>query len=256
LHDAAHGFTLKVSEEEMRFGLMLVCCGVAATVSLAAETDPMPAMRPVPPLPQIGLPLPHIGLPAPAQPEHRRTGNPNGNSSRSHQRGARRGFPPAVVFVPAPYYVPVEAPPAVEPAPAAAYAPIPPSPPLGALLLDLQPAASVQVYVDGYYTGVTDVIGSALDLEPGAHAIELRASGYEPIAFDVRIAPDERVVYQGQLTKTPATAGRAADADSARASARPITLYVIPGCYAGNVPPDALTLAPGCDAASLTTIER
>jgi hypothetical protein len=239
----------------MRFGLMLVCCGITATVSLAAETDAMPQMRPVPPLPQIGLPLPHIGLPVPVQPEHQRTGKPNGDSSHRRQRGPRRGLPPAIVFVPAPYYVPVEAPPAVEPAPVAAYAPS--SPARGALLLDLRPAASVQVYVDGYYTGVTDVIGSVLDLEPGAHAIELRASGYEPLAFDVRIAPDERVVYQGQLTKTTPPAGRAADANGApAASAKPITLYVIPGCYAGNVPPDALTLAPGCDAAQLTTIER
>jgi hypothetical protein len=36
----------------------------------------------------------------------------------------------------------------------------------------------------------------------------------------------------------------------------PTTLYVIPGCYAGNVPPAVGALPTGCDAARLTTIHR
>jgi hypothetical protein len=36
--------------------------------------------------------------------------------------------------------------------------------------------------------------------------------------------------------------------------AAPVTLYVIPGCYAGNVRPEQAALPKGCDAAKVKTI--
>jgi len=36
----------------------------------------------------------------------------------------------------------------------------------------------------------------------------------------------------------------------------PSTVYIIPGCYAGNVPPSNVVLRTGCDAANAVTIEN
>jgi hypothetical protein len=58
------------------------------------------------------------------------------------------------------------------------------------------------VSVDGYYAGQVDQFDSnsqPLRLDPGPHHIEIRKEGYEPLSFDVRIAPDHTTTYTGEL---------------------------------------------------------
>lgn len=228
-----------------RSAFVLLLTSLLAT-PLAAQQWPV-TMLPVPPMPSIGLPLPHIGLPPPTsapEPTHRQTRPPDERPGRQ-----RRGHGAALVplFV-APIYV-IAAPPAVAPAapPDARETAAPES---GTLRLEIEPATESQVYVDGYYVGISD--GSDdLDLTAGAHRVEVRAGGYEPLSFDVRLSSRQPVTYRARLERSDAPRTTATPPTST-----PMTLYVIPGCYAGNVPPTRATLAPGCDPAHLTTLER
>jgi hypothetical protein len=55
-----------------------------------------------------------------------------------------------------------------------------------------------QVLVDGYYAGVVDDYDGVfqhLNLEAGAHRIEIQIPGGPPISFDVRVRPGETVTY-------------------------------------------------------------
>ena len=55
-----------------------------------------------------------------------------------------------------------------------------------------------QVYVDDYFAGVVDDYDGVfqhLNLEAGAHHIEIEAEGYSIAAFDVRVAPGQTVTY-------------------------------------------------------------
>jgi hypothetical protein len=73
----------------------------------------------------------------------------------------------------------------------------------GSLRLKIKPKQG-EVYVDGYYVGVVDDfdgIFQRLHLDSGAHRIEVRAPGYEPLAFDVYITADHTTTYQGELKK-------------------------------------------------------
>ena len=73
----------------------------------------------------------------------------------------------------------------------------------GALKLKIKPREA-EVYVDGYFVGVVDDfdgIFQRLHIESGAHRIEVRAAGYEPLAFDVRITPEHTTTYTGELKK-------------------------------------------------------
>jgi hypothetical protein len=73
----------------------------------------------------------------------------------------------------------------------------------GRLRLKVKPR-SAEVLVDGYYSGLVDEFDGVfqrLRLEPGPHRIEIREDGYETLAFDVRITPDDTVTYTGQLRK-------------------------------------------------------
>jgi hypothetical protein len=75
----------------------------------------------------------------------------------------------------------------------------------GALRLKIKPREG-EVYVDGYYVGVVDDfdgIFQKLHIDSGAHRIEVRAPGYEPLTFDVRITPDHSTTYQGEMKKLP-----------------------------------------------------
>jgi hypothetical protein len=59
-----------------------------------------------------------------------------------------------------------------------------------------------EVFVDGYYAGVVDDYDGVfqhLNLEAGAHHIEIEAEGYPPIAFDVRIEPGRTIEYHANL---------------------------------------------------------
>ena len=109
-----------------------------------------------------------------------------------------------------------------------------------------QPVTSAQVFIDGYYVGTTDVEGTLFELEAGPHRVELKANGYEAVDFDVRIVAQQSITYRDTLK----VSRRSPDAAPVppEAAAAHTTLYVIPGCYAGNQPPDSLRLAEGCDS--------
>ncbi len=71
----------------------------------------------------------------------------------------------------------------------------------GGLKLRVEPTTA-EVYVDGYYMGVVDDFDGTfqkLELEVGAHHVEIRAPGYQTIAFDVRIELGGTVTYRGEL---------------------------------------------------------
>jgi hypothetical protein len=73
----------------------------------------------------------------------------------------------------------------------------------GTLRLKIKPN-SAEVYVDGYYVGIVDDfdgIFQKLHIESGTHRIEVRAPGYEPLTFDVRISPDHGTTYSGELRR-------------------------------------------------------
>jgi hypothetical protein len=73
----------------------------------------------------------------------------------------------------------------------------------GSLKLKIKPR-NAEVYVDGYFVGVVDDfdgIFQRLHVDSGAHRIEVRANGYEPLAFEVRITPDHTTTYTGELKR-------------------------------------------------------
>ena len=118
----------------------------------------------------------------------------------------------------------------------------------GRISLFVTPLSS-QVYVDGYFIGtVSDFQDRGLWLEPGPRRIELRADGYETVTFDVRITEDETVNYRRELAR------QAARSEPPRPPAPPKTLYVIPGCYAGDSRPTVDRLPSGCSVKNLKTI--
>ena len=223
--------------------------------------DPLPRFNVLPlgeqdlPLPRIGLPLPRMDLREPIvmrEPIIMREPivDLRDPSPLPRRHGSRRG---SVGFVaPWPYMIavpqlvsPAAAPSAPEPVPPAIAA-------KGTLVLDVQPAAA-QVFIDGFYVGSADDLagrrGGAF-LDPGAHAIEIASTGYEAVSFNVNIRPNESVVYRQDLKsieKTPAPAP--APASSPAAAKEPTTIYMIPGCYVGNVPPEDAALKPTCDPA-------
>ena len=72
---------------------------------------------------------------------------------------------------------------------------------LGKLRLDMEPR-DAEVYIDGYFVGVIDSYDGAfqrLSVEAGAHKVELRAEGFEPVQFDVMVIPGETITYKGEL---------------------------------------------------------
>jgi hypothetical protein len=55
-----------------------------------------------------------------------------------------------------------------------------------------------EVFADGYYAGIVDDFDGAfqrLELEPGAHSIEIRVPGAPPIAFDINVQPGRTVNF-------------------------------------------------------------
>ena len=68
------------------------------------------------------------------------------------------------------------------------------------------PRREAEVWVGGYFVGhVDDFDGSfqQLNLEPGAHRIEIRNPGSETIAFDVKIDPGRTIHYRSDMKPTP-----------------------------------------------------
>jgi hypothetical protein len=116
--------------------------------------------------------------------------------------------------------------------------------PKGSLLLHVQPAGT-QVFVDGYFAGIADDFDgnpAALVLETGAHIIELDDPSYQSVRFDVRIDANQSIVYRRELSpNTPPIATPPAGPISSA------PMYLIPGCYLGNVPPKDAGLPATCD---------
>ena len=124
-----------------------------------------------------------------------------------------------------------------------------PVPVFGMLRFDVTPA-SAQVFVDSFYAGRIEDIDDqrVLTLAAGPHRIELRAPEYAPTTFDVRIDPHETIVYRAALERA-----RPSTPVEPRAPG-PTRLYVIPGCYAGNMPPRADRLPAGCNIKQVRVI--
>jgi hypothetical protein len=71
----------------------------------------------------------------------------------------------------------------------------------GSVRLKVKPR-DASVYVDGYYAGRVDDfdgIFQALPLEPGPHRIEMQLEGYTALTFDVRVLPDRKITFEGEM---------------------------------------------------------
>jgi hypothetical protein len=126
----------------------------------------------------------------------------------------------------------------------------PPQLPDGWLRFETNPP-SAEVYVDGFYRGSADdygINGRTLDLEPGAHRVQLRANGYAPVEFNVRIVANETTRYRGDLA--PIAAVPLPASPQAGRPGAPSVTYVIPNCYAGNRPP-VRPLPKGCSTKNM-----
>ena len=208
------------------------------------------------PLPSIGLPLPPIGLPLPQMglsPERserlERFERPERPERFERSRSTVLIYWPTFgwPYLPGTALPGTAVPSLPTPRPAQTHA-------SGRLRLELRSGIDPQIYVDGYYVGMLSDVGGELTLDAGGHTIELREEGYENLHVDVRISPDEVVTYRGELKPV---SGRGADLPASGADLQgpradvappaPTTIYMIPGCYVGNVPPKDAGLPAGCD---------
>jgi hypothetical protein len=72
----------------------------------------------------------------------------------------------------------------------------------GGLRLEIEPKTA-GVFVDGAYAGVVDDFNGHfqhLDLIPGAHRIEVRQPGFQPLTIQPYIQPDHTTDYKATLT--------------------------------------------------------
>lgn len=178
--------------------------------------------------------------------------------------GRTRDYQPTVVYVLPPYrYFPeflpttnqfVAPPPPTAPA---AAPPVPPAPPMGALRLEVEPKESLQIFVDGVYLGTPADLGDELELAPGTRRIELRARGYRALTFSAEIVDGRAITYRGSLDRVELLEPSAPSTSAPVAPAAPAgskVMYLIPGCYLGNVSPKHVSLPPGCDISKVTTL--
>jgi hypothetical protein len=73
----------------------------------------------------------------------------------------------------------------------------------GGLSFDITPP-DAGVYVDGLYAGAVEQFTPnqpPLSLAPGRHHVDIRAPGFEVIAFDVDILPGQVIPYRGELQR-------------------------------------------------------
>jgi hypothetical protein len=213
------------------------------------------------PLPQIGLPLPSIGLPLPSLGLPPQGHAPDRTESSAHstgidrakrfdrshqdrsQRFDRRGAFVVPLFGLSYPYVPDLAGVSASPVPTA-----PPAPEAtGGLRLDLQPGVDPRIFVDSYFVGLLSDTNGELALAAGPHVVEFQDEGYEPLRVNVDIRPDEQITYRGVLKRiAPTPHIEPAPAPLPASAPPPTTIYVIPGCYIGNVPPRDAALPANC----------
>jgi hypothetical protein len=75
--------------------------------------------------------------------------------------------------------------------------------PTGGLSFDISPADG-SVYVDGQYVGRVDDFSPTMPplwLPPGRHYIEIRAAGFEPLAFDADVIAGQVIPFQGTMRR-------------------------------------------------------
>ena len=247
---------------------VLIPAFVIASVSVATAQQPPPRPAPLPaPLPAAPAAL---SVPDPFTGTHRGPRDlyqsPDGSDRFQHL--SRHPVPP-VVFTPGIYYpsgfpYPYGMPSFLDPYYRGPHTEtIYPQRPhelvaRGGLVLQTIPDMA-QVFVDGYYVGLAEEFGlhgKAMDIAAGTHRIEIRAAGYETLAFTVKIAPNDIVRYRGDMQPLDALARPTPVAAPAPAVAsRPAaakSFYVIPNCYAGDKPPSS-ALPKGCDLKNLQT---
>jgi hypothetical protein len=228
----------------------------------SAREHARPATPPPPPpssLGPIGLPLPSIGLPLPSiglQPLPKTQPVPGMNNGPDHpafspnRRPHWRPSPVYPVYA-VPYYYDSYASSYVSPPPAA-----PAEAQYGWLRLDIRPTGQWQLFVDSIFIGAAEDLGNEVDLPAGPKRIEIRAPGYESIFFDARIEPRRTITYRASLQPIEPEPRPAlpAQRDAPVAATGSRTLYVIPGCYLGNVKPEKDKLRAGCDLSGMKTI--
>jgi hypothetical protein len=59
-----------------------------------------------------------------------------------------------------------------------------------------------EVYVDGYYAGIVDDFDGPfqrLELESGAHDVEIRAPGFPPLRYDVNVQPGQTLTLHANV---------------------------------------------------------
>jgi hypothetical protein len=243
---------------------------VAAQSGAASQPSSFSGLSPIGlPLAPIGLPLAPIGLPPVVDNRPPASVNPKPPTGERPARPAKPGHVPkhgrgagVIYWVPA-YYGDWSLSGTNTTPPGSGVTVYPPygtesDGETGLLRLEVRPTG-LQVIVDGYFVGTIAEIDSALELLEGTHRIELRAAGYQPMSFDVRITAGRAITYRDELTRT--TANRDVEPPSPDATpapepapvSEPTTIYFIPGCYLGNVPPADLPLPPGCDLSRLIT---
>ena len=112
-----------------------------------------------------------------------------------------------------------------------------------------------QVYLDGAYVGTAGRAWEDLDVDAGQHLIEVRADGYQPLQDSLLVTGGRSIRYTGTLK--PEVRAPEPQAAPERSGARiPLTYYVIPGCYAGNVRPEEAGLPANCDPRRAITVTR
>ena len=120
------------------------------------------------------------------------------------------------------------------------------------LILDVHPPTA-QVFADGYYIGIPEDFrfedGGAV-LEPGPHRIDIVAHDHAPVSFDVNLARGQSATFRHILTPI-LSAPQLAPPEKKQ----PVTFYLIPGCYMGNVPPEEANLPATCDLARAVSFQ-
>src|SRR5262249_60585116 len=90
------------------------------------------------------------------------------------------------------------------------------------------------------------------ELTAGPHRLEIRAPQYQTVTVDIRISPYETLTYRASLEPLRLPAAAAPPPTPGPAT----TMYMIPNCYLGNVPPRLNRLPSGCDAKKVQVLGR